>query len=54
MERDVIRFTGPFLRYRAVIFSVLDLMVYNVKYFFNLYVRYMEEEGSLDLEPLIT
>jgi hypothetical protein len=54
MERDVIRFTGPFLRCRAVILSVLDLVVYNVKYFFNLCVRYTEEEGSLDLEPLIT
>jgi hypothetical protein len=54
MERDVVRFTGPFLRYRAVILSVLDLVVYNVKYFFNLYVRYTEKEGSLDLEPLIT
>jgi hypothetical protein len=54
MERDIVRFTGPFLRYRAVILSVLDLVVYNVKYFFNLYVRYIKEEGSLDLEPLIT
>jgi hypothetical protein len=54
IERDVVRFTGPFLRCRAVILSVLDLVVYNVKYFFNLCVRYMEEEGSLDLEPLIT
>jgi len=45
------RFTGPFLRYRAVILSVPDLVVYNVKYLLNFYVRYTEEEGYLNLEP---
>jgi hypothetical protein len=54
MERNVIRFTGPFLRYKAVILNILNLVVYNVKYFFNLYVKYIEKEGSLDLKPLIT
>jgi hypothetical protein len=49
MKRDVISFT-PLLRYRAVILSVLDLVVYNVKYFFNLYVRYTKEKGYLNLK----
>ena len=30
MERDVMRFTGSFLRCKAVIFSVLDLVVCDV------------------------
>jgi len=51
MERDVIRFTSSFLRYNAVILSILDLVVYNVKYLLNFCVRYTEEEGYLNLEP---
>jgi hypothetical protein len=54
MERDVIRFTSPFLQYKVMILNVLNLVVYNVKYFFNLYVKYIKEEGNLDLKPLIT
>jgi hypothetical protein len=51
MECDIMRFTGPFLRYRAVILSVPDLMVCNIKYLLNFCVRYTEEEGYLNLEP---
>jgi hypothetical protein len=36
---------------RPVVPSVLDLVVYDVKYFLNLCVRYTEEEGCLNLEP---
>jgi hypothetical protein len=51
MERNIMRFTGPFLRCRAVILSVPDLVVCNVKYLLNFCVRYTEEEGCLNLEP---
>jgi hypothetical protein len=51
IERDIVRFTGPFLRYSAVILSIPDLVVYNIKYLLNFCVRYTEEEGYLNLEP---
>ena len=53
MKRDVLGFT-PFLWYRAVVSSVLDLVVCNIKYLLNLCVRYTKKESYLNLEPLIT
>jgi hypothetical protein len=42
------------LRGKAVIFSVPDLTIGDIKRLFNYTVRYLKKEGSLDLEALIT
>jgi hypothetical protein len=39
---------------RAVVSSVLNLVVCDVQYLLNLCVRYAEKESCLNLEPLIT
>jgi hypothetical protein len=53
IKYDVISF-APLLWCRAVVPSVLDLVIYDVKYLLNLCVRYTEEECCLNLEPQIT
>jgi hypothetical protein len=50
IKYDVISFAPP-LWCRAVVPSVLDLVIYDVKYLLNLCVRYTEEECCLNLEP---
>ena len=52
MKPNIMRFT-PFLWYKAVVLSVPDLVVYNVKHVLNFRVRYTEKESYLNLEPFI-
>jgi hypothetical protein len=42
------------LKGKAVIFSIPDLTIGDIKRLFNYTIRYLKKEGNLDLEAFIT